>query len=100
MNALDVVAAEAEGHLGQVVGAEREELGLLGDLVGGQAARGTSIMVPIRYSTLTPAFFISVSAIAIARFLRIVSSSITSDQGDHDLGQDRFAPLLDFDRRA
>ena len=30
-----VVAAEAEGHLGQVVGAEGEELGLGGDLVGG-----------------------------------------------------------------
>ena len=32
-----VVAGEAEGHLGQVVGAEGEELGLLGDLVGGQS---------------------------------------------------------------
>ena len=31
-----VVTAEAEGHLGQIVGAEAEELGLLGDLVGGQ----------------------------------------------------------------
>src|SRR4051812_33592452 len=30
--ALDVVAAEAERHLGQVVGAEGEEVGLLGDL--------------------------------------------------------------------
>ena len=30
---LDVVAAEAERHLRQVVGAEAEELGLLGDLV-------------------------------------------------------------------
>ena len=34
--ALDVVAAEAEGHLGEVVGAEGEEVGLLGDLVGPQ----------------------------------------------------------------
>ena len=32
--ALDVVTAEAERHLGEVVGAEREEVGLLGDLVG------------------------------------------------------------------
>ena len=32
--ALDVVAAETERHLRQVVGAEREELGDLGDLVG------------------------------------------------------------------
>ena len=32
--ALDVVAAEPERHLRQVVGAEAEEVGLLGDLVG------------------------------------------------------------------
>jgi hypothetical protein len=32
--ALDVVAAEAERHLGEVVGAEAEEVGDLGDLVG------------------------------------------------------------------
>ena len=35
-----VVAGEAEGHLGQVVGAEGEELGLLGDLVGSQGGAG------------------------------------------------------------
>ena len=34
--ALDVVAGEAPAHLGQVVGAEGEELGGLGDLAGGQ----------------------------------------------------------------
>ena len=34
--ALDIVAAEAEGHLGQVVGPEGEEVGLLGDLAGAQ----------------------------------------------------------------
>ena len=33
--AVDVVAAEAEGHLRQVVGAEAEELGGLGHFVGG-----------------------------------------------------------------
>src|SRR5205085_5310969 len=39
--ALDIVTAEAERHLGEVVGTEREEVGLLGDLVGsnGAAAR-------------------------------------------------------------
>ena len=31
-----VIPAEAEGHLGQVVGAEGEELGLPGHLVGGE----------------------------------------------------------------
>ena len=33
---LDVVAGEAPAHLGQVVGAEGEELRRLGDLAGGQ----------------------------------------------------------------
>src|SRR6185437_5785934 len=33
--ALDVVAGKAPAHLGEVVGAEAEELGLLGDLSGG-----------------------------------------------------------------
>ena len=45
--ALGVVAGVAERHLGQVVGAEAEELGVLGDLVGDVSApRGTSIIVP------------------------------------------------------
>ena len=33
-----VVTAEAEGHLGQVVGAEAEEVSFLGDLAGGQGS--------------------------------------------------------------
>ena len=33
---VDVVAAETEGHLGQVVGTEAEELGHFGNLVGNQ----------------------------------------------------------------
>ena len=35
-----IVTGEAEGHLGQVVGAEAEELSLLGDLVSGQSGTG------------------------------------------------------------
>src|SRR5699024_4481280 len=35
--AAGVVTGEAEGHLGEVVGAEGEELGLLGYLIGGQS---------------------------------------------------------------
>ena len=35
-----VVAGEAEGHLGQVVGAEAEEVGFLGDFVCGQGGAG------------------------------------------------------------
>ncbi len=41
-----IVTGEPEGRLGQVVGAEREELRLLRDLVCSQAALGSSIMVP------------------------------------------------------
>ena len=37
---VDVVAREAEGGLGEVVGSEAEELGLLGDLVGDQSGAG------------------------------------------------------------
>jgi hypothetical protein len=44
--AFGVVAADAEGGLCQVVGAEAEEAGDGRDLVGGQGARGNSIMVP------------------------------------------------------
>ena len=43
-----VVAGEAERHLGQIVGAEAEELRCFGDLACLEsAARGTSIMVPV-----------------------------------------------------
>ena len=35
-----IVAAEAEGHLGQIVGAEGEELRLLGDVIGGEGGAG------------------------------------------------------------
>jgi hypothetical protein len=38
---VDVVAAEAEGHLRQVVGAEGEEVGDLGDLVGRERHAGS-----------------------------------------------------------
>jgi hypothetical protein len=43
---VDVVARDAVGGLRQVVGAEREELGFLGDLIGGKGAAGISIIVP------------------------------------------------------
>ncbi len=40
-----IVTAEAEGHLGQVVGAEAEEVSFLGDFTGSQGCTGISIMV-------------------------------------------------------
>ena len=57
-----VVAAEAEGRLRQVVGAEAEELRRLGDLAGPQAARGSSIMVPTRYSSFSPDIWLTSDA--------------------------------------
>ena len=42
-----VVAADAEGGLCQVVGAEAEELGVRGDLIRREGGPGSSIMVPI-----------------------------------------------------
>ena len=41
-----IVAREAERHLGEVVGAEAEEVGLLAISPACRAARGSSIMVP------------------------------------------------------
>ena len=40
MRNLGASSREAEGHLGEVVGAEREELGNLGDLVGYESCAG------------------------------------------------------------
>ena len=42
-----VVTAEAERHLGEVVGAEGEEFRFLGDLVRGERRAGNSIIVPM-----------------------------------------------------
>ena len=43
---LDVVAREAPGGLGQVVGAEGEEVRLCAISSGGQRGAGSSIIVP------------------------------------------------------
>ena len=64
-----------------------------------RAARGTSIMVPIWYSTLTPAFFISLLGHRDRPLLEERQLLDSPDQRDHDLGQDRLAALLDLDRR-
>jgi hypothetical protein len=84
---VDVVAAVAEGHLRQVVGAEAEEVGVLGDLVGGQRARGISIIVPMRMSSLpllAPSFLTSAMVSRCARAGAPAPSG--ADQRDHDLG--------------
>ena len=43
---LDVIAGEADSSLGEVVGAEREEVGVVGDTIGDEAGAGRSIIVP------------------------------------------------------
>ena len=48
---LRIVAREAERRLREIVGAEREEVGVLGDLAARSAARGSSIIVPIEISS-------------------------------------------------
>ena len=76
-----VVAGEAEGHLGQVVGAEGEELGLLGDLVAVRAARGISIMVPTSYFMSIPASLMILSAVATTTSLTYLSSLTSPTRG-------------------
>ncbi len=49
-----VIPGQPKGGLGQIVGTEGEELSFPGDLVAVRAARGSSIMVPMRYSIFTP----------------------------------------------
>ena len=51
---LHVVAGETPRRLGEIVGAEGEELSGFGNLVGRHAARGSSIIVPMRNSRFTP----------------------------------------------
>ena len=96
---LDVVAGEAPGHLGQVVGAEGEELGGLGDLAGGQRGprqldhrADRDVEARRRSRSATSAATCSTSS-------RTSSSSCTrADQRDHDL-RPRVAAGLDAARR-
>ena len=76
-----IVAGEAEGHLGQVVGAEGEELGLLGDLVGGQSRAGISIMVPTLYFMSELAALMISSAVLTTTFLTYFSSLTSPTRG-------------------
>ncbi len=62
-----VVPAEAEYQLGQVVGAEREEIGVSISSAH-MAARGISIMLPTLYFILEPASLIRASATSVTMF--------------------------------
>jgi len=62
-----VVTREAEGHLGEVVGSEREELGNLGNLVGHEGCAGNRpIIVPTLYITVWP---VSSKTLAAVRWM-------------------------------
>ena len=67
---VDVVAAVAEGHLRQVVGAEAEEIGGLGQFVGRHRGARHFDHRAQRYSTFTPCSFITASAVRSVNFLR------------------------------
>ena len=64
-----------------------------------KAARGISIIVPIWYSTFTPAFFMLLLGDRDRPLLEERQLLDRADQRDHDLGQDGLAPLLDLDGR-
>ena len=74
--ALDVVAAEAPDRLGQIVGAEGEEVrdAPIGPAVS--AARGSSIMVPIGMCSASPVSS-ATSAMTRSSSRRVMSSSST-----------------------
>ena len=83
-----VVTGEAEGHLGQVVGAEGEELGLLGDLVRGQRGardldHGADLVVHIGTGVLDE--LVRLGAHDVLDILELLD---LADQRDHDLGHD------------
>ncbi len=96
-----VVAAEAEGHLGQVVGAEGEELGLLGDLVGGQQPRaGSRSWCRPCTSSSTPCSSMTFLAVSSNDLLDVGQLLDLADQRDHDFRMDVVAILLlDLDGR-
>ena len=99
MNERDVVAAEAEGHLGQVVGAEREELGLLGDLVGRQGGAGDLDHGADQVVDLDARLLHDLLGDGDGPLLEEGELLDRADQRDHDLGEDLLALLLDLDGR-
>src|SRR5579862_412552 len=81
-----IVARQAEGGLGQVVGAEAEELGRLGDLVGDQR-RPRQLDHRADEIALVP----DLAGDAVDQRLQHLELLLDGDQRDHDLGLDRLA---------
>ena len=89
-----VVAAEAERHLGQVVGAEGEELGLGGDLVGGQSGardldHGADVVLHVDAGLCDQ--LVGGGGHDVLDELQLLD---LADQRDHDLGLDIVLRML------
>ena len=93
---LNVIAAEAERRLSEIVGAEGEEVGLLVAISSAvTAARGSSIIVPTGMSSSTPSVA-ATSAMVFSATSRQSSKPgdlIPEHERDHDLGL-RIEPLF------
>ena len=90
---LGVVAGDAEGHLGQVVGAEGEELGHLGDLAGGQ--RGARDLDHRAELVVHLDALLGHHGLGLFLQGRLLDLQLVDDRGqrDHDLGMHVHAVL-------
>ena len=84
----DIVSREAEGELGQVVGAEGEELRLGGNLVGGDRAARDLDHGADQVRDLDALFFHDLGGDAVDDRLLVLELLDEPDQRDHDLGND------------
>ena len=87
-------------HLREVVGAEREELGLLGDLVRGHRARAAP-RSSCRPGTRRPTPPFAITSSATRRTIAAWSLELldVADQRDHDLGHRPAMPFFDDSQR-
>ena len=81
-----VVTAEAEGHLGEVVGAEAEEFSLGSNLVGGQRCAGDLDHGTYEIRNGHSLLFHDELCGGVNEALYICKLLGLADQGDHDLG--------------
>ena len=94
-----VVAAQPPGGLGEIVGAEREELGLAGELVGGERGPGQLDHVPSRNGTVIWRSRNTSSATCRTISACFRNSTTLAVQRDHHLGHDPALPRRHGARR-
>ena len=85
---LGVVPGDPEGHLGEIVSPEGEELRDLGDLVGGEGGPGDLDHRPEFISDLDPLFLHHPLGHLFQRHPLLPQFVDMADQGDHHLGED------------